>query len=177
MQPQVPINVDPKSGVWSTGTLPMLYVPRHFFLNNHKATEQELGQKKYADLLFKSGHKSAYQWCASESLQHNIQGMEVFKHYLSRLSERGWAQFKLTYADEAQLIATIEVQNSTFVLGQPEKEGRLCYMFQGWFAGAMDWVSDNVADITNQRATARSIETECCGEGYERCLFEINGKL
>ncbi|MGF4001748.1 DUF5943 domain-containing protein, partial [Staphylococcus aureus] len=35
MQPQLPINVDPDTGVWTTDALPMLYVPRHFFTNNH----------------------------------------------------------------------------------------------------------------------------------------------
>ena len=31
--PQVPINVDPSTGVWTTDNLPMIYMPRHFFIN------------------------------------------------------------------------------------------------------------------------------------------------
>ena len=44
MQPQLPINVDPDTGVWTTDALPMLYVPRHFFTNNHVAVEDALGR-------------------------------------------------------------------------------------------------------------------------------------
>ena len=39
MQPQVPIDVEDDTGIWSTDGIPMLYVPRHFFNNNHVAIE------------------------------------------------------------------------------------------------------------------------------------------
>ena len=39
-----PIDVDADTGVWSTNGLPMLYVPRHFFINNHLAIEAALGR-------------------------------------------------------------------------------------------------------------------------------------
>ena len=58
--PQVPIDVDPESGVWRTDGLPMLYVPRHFFINNHLAVEAALGWKVYAELLYEAGYRSAY---------------------------------------------------------------------------------------------------------------------
>ena len=45
MNPQVPIDVDEKTGVWTTDALPMLYVPRHFLVNNHEAVEQALGRR------------------------------------------------------------------------------------------------------------------------------------
>ncbi len=45
MKPQVPIEVDETTGVWRTDGLPMLYVPRHFFMNNHLAVEQALGPR------------------------------------------------------------------------------------------------------------------------------------
>ena len=34
-KPEVPIDVNASTGVWETDGLPMLYVPRHFFINNH----------------------------------------------------------------------------------------------------------------------------------------------
>ena len=51
--PKLPINVDETTGVWSTDGLPMIYVPQHFFVNNHKAVEEALGEKKYRDILGK----------------------------------------------------------------------------------------------------------------------------
>jgi hypothetical protein len=42
--PQIPIEVDDETGVWSTNGLPMLFMPRHFFINNHLASEKALGK-------------------------------------------------------------------------------------------------------------------------------------
>ena len=95
MQPQLPIDVDPNTGVWTTDALPMLYVPRHFFTNNHVAVEEALGRDTYAEILYKAGYKSAYHWCDKEAKQHGISGMAVFEHYLNRLSQRGWGIFKI----------------------------------------------------------------------------------
>ncbi len=41
----------------------MLYVPRHFFVNNHMGIEEVLGADAYAEILYKAGYKSAWHWC------------------------------------------------------------------------------------------------------------------
>ncbi len=169
MKPQVPIEVDATSGVWTTDGLPMLYVPRHFFVNNHTAIESALGREKYAALLYDAGYKSAYFWCASESGTHALQGLAVFEHYLKRLSQRGWGQFSFQTVDARAGLADIRLDNSMFVLASPQNRGRLCYMFAGWFAGAMDWVSESSA----QPLETLSGETQCAGEGHSHCLFSV----
>ena len=40
--PEVPIDVDPETGIWRTDGLPMIYLPRHFLVNNHLAVEAAL---------------------------------------------------------------------------------------------------------------------------------------
>ena len=99
MQPTLPIDVDEQTGVWRTDGLPMLYVPRHFFMNNHLAAEGVLGREAYAALLYPAGHKSAYYWCEQESRRHKISGAPVYEHYLRRLSQRGWGIFALDEID------------------------------------------------------------------------------
>ena len=49
--PEMPILVDDETGVWTTDALPMLYVPRHFFVNNHMGIEEEIGAERYAEIL------------------------------------------------------------------------------------------------------------------------------
>ena len=51
--PQLPIEVDSETGVWTSDALPMLYVPRHFFVNNHMGIEEVLGAEAYAEILYK----------------------------------------------------------------------------------------------------------------------------
>ncbi len=172
MQPQLPINVDPVTGVWTTDALPMLYMPRHFFTNNHTAIEQALGRTAYAQILYQAGYQSAYHWCAKEASLHGMTGMTVFEHYLQRLSQRGWGCFSIQEADPARAHAWIKLRYSSFVLAQPDRKGRLCYMFAGWFAGAMDWVNDT-APTGAQRPRARAEEICCAAEEHDYCVFEV----
>lgn len=174
MQPQVPIEVDEATGVWTTDGLPMLYVPRHFFNNNHTAIEDALGREKYARLLYDAGYKSAYFWCASEAKTHGLSGLPVFEHYLKRLSQRGWGQFRFAAVDAKSGAAEIRLENSLFVLAQaaggPQgAPGTRCYMFAGWFAGAMDWV----LETSGVAVKTHSSELQCGGQGHSHCLFRV----
>lgn len=169
MKPQIPINVDENTGVWTTDSLPMLYVPRHFFNNNHHAVEDALGREKYAEVLYQAGYKSAYYWCEKEAEAHNLKGMAVYEHYLQRLSQRGWGKFSFASVDEAAAFAEIKLEYSSFVLAETEKPGKLCYMFAGWFAGAMDWVTQKQGRST----PTLCCETQCGGEGHDHCVFTI----
>ena len=68
--PQLPIEVDSETGIWTSDALPMLYVPRHFFVNNHMGIEEVLGADAYAEILYKAGYKSAWHWCETVSYTH-----------------------------------------------------------------------------------------------------------
>ena len=64
--PIIPIQVDQNTGIWSTDGLPMIYMPRHFFLNTHFAVEDALTEELYAKQLYTAGYKSAWDWCENE---------------------------------------------------------------------------------------------------------------
>lgn len=163
MQPQVPIEVDAATGEWSVDGIPMILVPRHFFLNNHLAIEEALGRERYAELLFHAGYKSAYTWCEKEARTHGLKGIAVFHHYMKRLSQRGWAQFEVKSVDEATGAARVHVRHSVFAAGKTGKKA--CYMFSGWFPGSLDFVSGT-------KGLLRSEERQCAAEGHEHCVFE-----
>jgi predicted hydrocarbon binding protein len=172
MQPELPIEVDAQTGVWTTDGLPMLYVPRHFFTNNHVAVEAALGRERYSEILYPAGYKSAYFWCEKEAATHGLAGLAVFEHYLKRLSQRGWGRFNFEDVDPVTGNARIALRNSSFVLQQPEARGKLCYMFEGWFAGAMDWVGKT----TGRPYSTLSRETQCASEGHDCCIFSVTPK-
>lgn len=172
MKPQLPIDVDEETGVWTTDSLPMLYVPRHFFVNNHAAIEAALGRDRYAQQLYEAGYKSAYFWCEKEAAMHGLSGLAVYEHYLKRLSQRGWGLFAFESVDAETGHARISLQHSAFVLAQPESHDKLCYMFAGWFSGAMDWVGKN----TGRQYATTSSETQCAAEGHAHCVFTVEPK-
>lgn len=169
----VPIEVNEETGEWTTDGLPMLYMPRHFFVNNHAAVEQALGREKYAEILYQAGYKSAHYWCDKEAKTHGLEGMAVFEHYLARLSQRGWGLFRFEEADAGSGEADIRLDYSSFVLAQKEVcASKTCYMFAGWFAGAMDWVTENLGHPVKTLCC----ETQCGAEGHAHCLFAVRPK-
>lgn len=169
MKPQVPIDVDEATGVWSTDGLPMLYVPRHFFINNHRAVEAALGAARYADIIYGAGYTSARYWCEKEAMTHGLEALSVFEHYLARLSQRGWGQFKFIAADAQAGEADIRLDHSAFAIADAKSAGKVCYMFSGWFAGAMDWV---IGGASGDRASACR-EVQCQAEGHPHCIFAV----
>ncbi|NRF72291.1 4-vinyl reductase [Aquincola sp. S2] len=175
MTPQLPIDVDASTGVWRTDGLPMIYLPRHFFVNNHVEVEKALGRAAYAQSLYTAGYRSAHFWCAQESQTHRLSGLAVAEHYLQRLSQRGWGQFEFIAADARSGHAQIALTHSVFVLAQgiagvPVRHDKLCYLFAGWFAGAMDWVGED----TGARYRTLSAETQCAAEGHSHCVFSVS---
>lgn len=138
--PEMPIQVDDETGVWTTDSVPMLYVPRHFFVNNHMAIEAELGAEAYAEILYKAGYKSAWQWCEIQANQHALKGVAVFEQYMKYLSQLGWGLFKTEHIDLARGTAEVRLEHSAFVSEYGKCERKVDYMFTGWFAGAMDQI-------------------------------------
>lgn len=169
--PELPINVDSETGVWTSDALPMLYVPRHFFVNNHMAIEEEIGAEKYAAILYKAGYKSAYYWCEKEAELHGIRGEAVFEHYMKRLSQRGWGFFITEAIDIEKGTARVRLENSAFVYQYGKVDRKVDYMFTGWFAGAMD----QVAQSLGFKISTRAVQTQSAAEhGKDVGIFEVS---
>jgi predicted hydrocarbon binding protein len=167
--PQVPIDVDPATGIWSTDGLPMIYMPRHFFVNYYSAMDEALGREKHQAMLFAASHKSAMQWSAAEAKTHGLRDVAVFRHYLNRLSQRGWATFIIESVDLAGPSARVRVGNSVYGL-QLGRTGRTeCAMFAGSLAGCLEWAATDAGRPA--RMTAH--ETQCIAQGHAHCAFEV----
>jgi len=171
-KPSVPIEVDEASGRWFVDGLPMILVPQHFFLNNHFAIEAELGSHRLATILAPAGYRSAFVWCEHEAARHKIGGEEVFRHYMRRLSQRGWAQFEILTLDGRAGRATVKVTNSIFVTGSPDNTRRkVCAMFEPWLQGSLEFVRTTYGE--DKRLASH--EVYCAAEGENNhCLFEVS---
>ncbi len=177
MNPEVPIEGDDYSGPGSTDGQPIRYVPRRFPANDHAAIEASLGRGKYAEILYEAGYKSARHWCDKKARTHGLTRMAVFEHYLERLSRGGWGRFSFIQADEAGGCADIRLDYSDFILAQGEIcAAKTCYIFAGWFAGAMDWVGEQTRDKGGTPLRTLCCEARCGAEGYDHCVFAVRPK-
>jgi len=171
MAPELPISVDSETGVWTTDALPMLYVPRHFFINNHVAIEQALGVETYAKILYDAGYKSAWHWCEKEAELHGLEGVAVFEHYMNRLSQRGWGKFVTEAIDLDAGTAKVRLEHSCFVYQLGKTGKREEYLFTGWFAGAMDQIlAARGSDLRTRAEQTQSGAEAGCDVGY----FEVS---
>lgn len=170
-KPEVEIEVDGGTGRWSVDTIPMILVPQHFFLNNHRAVEAALGPERLAEVLRPAGHRSAHYWCEREAAFHGLDGPGVFHHYLRRLSQRGWAQFRVLSLDTEAGTGEVRVDHSCFVDGDGSgPPGKRCYMFASWLEGAMDYA----AGRTGEAIGSSGREVFCAAEGErDHCLFQV----
>ncbi|WP_110667932.1 DUF5943 domain-containing protein [Salinicola halophilus] len=173
MAPELPIDVDSDTGVWTTDALPMLYVPRHFFINNHVAIEEALGVEAYAQILYDAGYKSAWHWCEKEAELHGLEGEAVFEHYMKRLSQRGWGLFVTEAIDLDAGTARVRLEHSCFVYQLGKTGKREEYMFTGWFAGAMDQILE--ARGNSLRTVAEQTQSGA-EEGCEVGYFDVSPK-
>ena len=168
--PQLPIEVDSETGIWTSDALPMLYVPRHFFVNNHMGIEEVLGADAYAEILYKAGYKSAWHWCEKEAECHGLSGVAVFEHYMKRLSQRGWGLFKIQSIDLEAGTCEVRLDHSAFVYVYGKCGRPVDYMFTGWFAGAMDQI------LQAQGSSIRTVAEQVYGasqEGHDHGLFRV----
>jgi predicted hydrocarbon binding protein len=170
-KPQVNILVDETTGRWFVDAMPMILVPQHFFLNNHRAVEAVLGPEKLEEALRPAGYRSAYVWCEKEAAYHGMSGLDVFRHYMRRITQRGWGQFEVLDAAADRGEAHVRLRNSAMVDDSLRNSGRkLCYMFAAWLEGSLEYVAAGSGHGHKLRAR----EVYCAAEGkHDHCLFEV----
>ena len=170
-KPQVDIAVDEATGRWSVDALPMILVPQHFFLNNHFAVEAELGPERLAAVLKPAGYRSAHHWCEKEAAHHGLAGLDVFHHYMKRITQRGWGQFEVLDADIDAGTAHVRLRHSAFVDEARRSSGRkVCYRFASWLEGSLEYVASSLGRPLHLEAS----EVCCAAEGIlDHCLFAV----
>ncbi|MBB6408570.1 4-vinyl reductase [Mesorhizobium sangaii] len=171
MQPAVPIDVDEMSGIWRTDGLPMVYLPRHFLVNNHLAVEAALGRDVYRAILRTATAKSAIEWCEAQVQGKGLDPEATFHHYFQRLSQRGWGQFSIDAL--ASRRGSISLRNSIFALEAGQGPGRrVCYMFEGFVTGAFSFLLGLAAPTQ-----VECEETYCACDGrHDHCRFDFAAK-
>lgn len=169
----VPVVVDPDTGIWSVDGLPVVLIPRHYWAQIMQEVEARMGNEDAQKLYYDGTHKAASFWCEKEAVTHGISGVEVFSHYLKRMSQRGWGQFTVEAIDSAAGTARIRVDHSAIALAYGDGVGRnVCHSFNGAFCGGMEYVAADAG----RPMQLQSHETHCAANGADRCLFEVAPK-
>jgi hypothetical protein len=169
--PDVPIDVDPETGIWRTDGMPMIYLPRHFLVNLLKTMEGEVGHARFRELFHASAELSARQWCAAEAKTHGLTPIETFRHYLRRMGSRGHGRFELVAMDREARQAEVVARHSAIALAQgPETGRKVCTILEGSFAGGLA----HVLEGEGIEGTPDCRELACLAEGHPECRFALS---
>lgn len=168
--PEVQIDVEAETGIWRTDGLPMVYTPRLFLVNMQRGMEEAIGEAAVRDMLYRSSERSAVQWCRHQATEQGLGGEEVLRHYIRRMSQRGFGQVELAALDVVAGTGTLLVRHSAFALGYGPETGRaVCHIFTGSFAGGMRHVLE-AAGVAGEPVCE---EVECMAAGAPLCRFEL----
>jgi hypothetical protein len=139
--PRIPIEVDTDTGHWITDGVPMVYTPRAFFVNIQKAVEDAIGIEGYRERLYEAAY-----------------------------DKRGWGRFSLVEADWEAGTARARLDHSAIAAGFGKSRRRVCYMFDGAFAAAMD----RVGEAMGQEFRSTCTELTCAAqEDHDHCVFAV----
>ncbi len=168
--PEVLIDVEAETGIWRTDGVPMIYTPRMFLVNMQRTVEEAIGVEAFRRILYTSSDLSAVQWCRNQAATRGLAPEETFRHYLRRLSQRGFGQITIAALDAAAGTGTVIVRNSAFALGYGTEAGRrVCYMFEGSFGGGMR----HVLEASGTPGEPLCEEVACVAAGAAECRFEL----
>lgn len=166
----VPVVVDPHTGAWSVDGQPMILVPRHFWAFIQMECERRFGVDGTRAVFDAATYKAAKVWCAREAKTHGLAGLDVFRHYLNRVTQRGFGKFTIEKIDAEAGTATIRLDHSVYVAEYGKDAGRrVCYTFTSAFTGGMEYV----AESAGHSHALKSEEVQCVAEGADCCRFEV----
>lgn len=170
----VPVKVDPATGTWSVDGQPVILVPRHFWAFVQMECERRFGEAATHEVYDAATRKAAKLWCEREARTHGLSGVEVFRHYLDRMSRRGWARMTVEAIEPNAGTARIRLDHSALVAEYGASAGRrVCYMFAAAFAGAMEYV----AEAAGSPRALDAEEIQCAAEGAACCRFEVKARV
>ncbi|MSP67751.1 MAG: hypothetical protein EXQ96_06570 [Alphaproteobacteria bacterium] len=165
----VPVVVDAATGAWSVDGSPMILVPRHFFVGIQKAVEARLGVAATDAMLREVTEQAARDWCAKEAGIHGLAGIEVLRHYLKRMSQRGYGRFTLEAAEPKAGTARVRLDHSVYVAEYGAAGRRVCYMFTGALIGGISFATRAAGGPEHLHAE----EVSCGAEGAPHCSFVV----
>ena len=101
-----------------------------------------------------------------------MSGVEVFRLYMRRITQRGWGQFDILELEPETGIAQVCLRNSAMVDEAHRMSGRrVCYMFSAWLEGSLEYVAASAGRTQHLKAR----EVYCAAEGaHDHCLFEVS---
>jgi len=150
-------------------TVPMLLMPRWFFVAIKKQVEKLAGQDIAKNVFYEAGYEGATKWAQTQMREAGLTGQEVMEQYLRSASLRGWGRFEIVSFEEEKGKGLFRLHKSAVA----EETGRgskvVCDHLPGSLAGAFQAILDQKGKTL--KVVGR--ERKCISKGDDLCEFVV----
>jgi len=149
-------------------TVPMVLMPRWFFVGILKRVVAEAGADTAARIYYQAGYEGAYNWSRVQT-DKGLKGSAVMEQYLGSMTSRGWGRFEIISLDEANGRGVFRLHNSALALELDRTEAAGCLWVPGALAGSMQVISG----FEDDSLKIRGREVQCLATGAPYCEYIV----
>jgi len=135
------LSLDPDGSLTLNG-LPMILLPRHFFLYIMEQVEAVAGPEALGRIYRKAGFDGAVTFCRRYAEVHHTQPRATVAGYLDEMSHRGWGRFEIVALDER--VGRLEVRLYNSALSSARLRAPRHEVWVGAMEGAMSYLAESM---------------------------------
>ena len=151
------------------GTVPMVLMPRWFFVAIKKQVEGLAGQVVAKKVYYEAGYIGATLWARTHIKEAGISGRAVMEQYLGSATLRGWGRFEIVNFETGKGTGLFRLYHSAVAEETGRSPDVVCDHLPGSLAGAFQTILDH--ENINLKVTGREIK--CASNNHPWCEFIV----
>lgn len=150
-------------------TVPMVLMPRWFFVAIKKQVEKLCGEETSRKVYYEAGYEGATLWAQTQIREAGLSGRAVMEQYLGSASLRGWGRFSILSFEMDAGKGHFRLYHSAVAEETGHSTGTVCDHLPGSLAGAFQAILDHGGKTL--KVTGR--ELKCKSQGEPFCEFIV----
>jgi predicted hydrocarbon binding protein len=150
-------------------TVPMVLMPRWFFVAIKKQIEKLSGDDISKQVYYNAGYEGATLWAQTQIKEAGLSGKAIMEQYLGSASMRGWGRFAILSFKKDEGKGHFQLYNSAVAEETGHSDRTVCDHLPGSLAGAFQAILDH--DGKTLKVIGR--ETKCICQGDQWCEFIV----
>ncbi|UCD80802.1 MAG: 4-vinyl reductase [Desulfobacterales bacterium] len=153
-------------------TVPMLLMPRWFFVAIKKQIESLAGKEIARKVYYEAGYEGAAKWAQTQMKEAGLSGRAVMEQYLASASVRGWGRFEILDFDQERGYGRFRIHHSAVAEETGTAKEVVCDHLPGSLAGAFQTILDHA----RVRRQVKGRELKCISNEDRFCEFVVESK-
>ena len=150
-------------------TVPMVLMPRWFFVAIKKQVEKLGGEQISRKVFYEAGYEGATLWAQTQIREAGLSGKAIMEQYLGSASLRGWGRFSILSFEMDAGKGHFRLYHSAVAEETGRRAGPVCDHLPGSLAGAFQ----AILDYGGKTLKVIGRELKCKSQGEQFCEFIV----